>query len=322
MMFFQKVSKLLLALVVLLLGVCCIYQIFGDSVFSPVDFCRNRFGAARQRIHSDFITQRRRYPKALIIGFPKCGTSALLSFLNIHPDVVSPSPEIFFFSDHYSKGLEWYRRQMPPSSPDQITVEKTAGYILKTSTLRRIYAFDPEIKLIIMLRNPVTRLLSLHAHITEKLPEPERMSFEDWLYKDHAFQQRVEYYSDYATPIEKAYNIFPKSQFLFLKEEDLEADPISVISEAQAFLGVRSVNMDDVFIFDQKKGFFCLNKTHPSLPALRNKVDHSNGCLKENKGRKHSNISDNLLRKIVKTSKPCVERLVRVTSKKFNWDYY
>ncbi|GFS10208.1 heparan sulfate glucosamine 3-O-sulfotransferase 3A1 [Elysia marginata] len=129
---------------------------------------------------------RRRLPKALIIGFSKCGTSALRSFLTIHPDIVAPGNEVRFFTDHYSKGLEWYRHQMPKSTANQITIEKTPGYIKTLETLDHIHEFNPKIKLLVIVRNPVTRLQSQYAHHMYKISVSRSnqsiVSFEKWLH--------------------------------------------------------------------------------------------------------------------------------------------
>ena len=74
----------------------------------------------------------RRLPQALIIGVPKAGTRALLTFLDLHPLIKSAGPEPHFFDENsnYVRGFEWYRALMPPSRSDQITIEKTPGYFI------------------------------------------------------------------------------------------------------------------------------------------------------------------------------------------------
>jgi len=68
-----------------------------------------------ENVYSDDAVPVRRLPQYLIIGVQKGGTGALLEFLNLHPDVRAPEDEIHFFDREkkYSRGLEWYRRQMP-----------------------------------------------------------------------------------------------------------------------------------------------------------------------------------------------------------------
>jgi len=66
-------------------------------------------------LHSGSERPVRRLPQCLIIGAQKGGTGALKEFLHLHPDVRTKKNEVHFFDDNkkYSRGLEWYRRQMP-----------------------------------------------------------------------------------------------------------------------------------------------------------------------------------------------------------------
>ena len=64
---------------------------------------------------------RRRLPDVLIVGARKCGTRALLDFLEVHPQVKTAREEVHYFDSSYvDKDLEWYRSQMPLSRSDQV----------------------------------------------------------------------------------------------------------------------------------------------------------------------------------------------------------
>ncbi len=69
-------------------------------------------------------------PNALIKGAAKCGTSALVEFLSVHPQVAATQREIDYFSnlENYKKGIKWYREQMPQSNQHQITIESPEPY--------------------------------------------------------------------------------------------------------------------------------------------------------------------------------------------------
>ncbi|KAG6439261.1 hypothetical protein O3G_MSEX000625 [Manduca sexta] len=102
----------------------------------------------------------KRLPDALIIGVKKCGTRALLEFLRLHPDVRAAGSEVHFFDKFYHKGFEWYRERMPPTLEGQITMEKTPSYWVTRSAPRRVYAMNPSVKLLAVVRDPVTRAIS------------------------------------------------------------------------------------------------------------------------------------------------------------------
>lgn len=88
----------------------------------------------------------RRLPEAIIIGVRKCGTRALLAFSGLNPRVITAEREVHYFDRNYKNGPEWYRNQMPYSTSNQITMEKTPGYFINTLAPMRIKAFNPNVK--------------------------------------------------------------------------------------------------------------------------------------------------------------------------------
>ena len=104
----------------------------------------------------------KRLPQGIIIGQQKAGTKALLVFLMIHPDIVTPSSEVHFFDNKrsYARGLEYYRQQMPMSEPHQITIEKTPRYFRAPYVPERIRQMNESIKLLLIVREPVSRMIS------------------------------------------------------------------------------------------------------------------------------------------------------------------
>ena len=115
-------------------------------------------------------TEARLLPDAIIIGVGKCDTRALLLFLGSHPDFVVAPNEINFFdkSERYSLGLSEYIRMLPKRKrDDQLLLEKTPGYFFKNETEKRISAAIPDVKLILTVRDPVTRMISNYVQIRE-----------------------------------------------------------------------------------------------------------------------------------------------------------
>uniref|UniRef100_A0AC34GIQ5 Sulfotransferase domain-containing protein n=1 Tax=Panagrolaimus sp. ES5 TaxID=591445 RepID=A0AC34GIQ5_9BILA len=106
--------------------------------------------------------RRRRLPDALIIGVRKGGTRALLDAMALHPQIKAARREVHFFDQNetYSQGIEWYRQQMPFSHPGQLTIEKTPAYFASSITPSRVYQLNKNMKLILILRDPVIRTIS------------------------------------------------------------------------------------------------------------------------------------------------------------------
>ncbi|XP_055374354.1 heparan sulfate glucosamine 3-O-sulfotransferase 5 [Condylostylus longicornis] len=122
------------------------------------------------RVH--FPKTSRRLPQALIVGVRKCGTRALLEMLYLHPRIQKAGGEVHFFDrdENYMKGLEWYRKKMPHSFRGQITIEKSPSYFVSPEVPERVRAMNASIKLLLIVREPVTRAISdytqLRSHAT------------------------------------------------------------------------------------------------------------------------------------------------------------
>ena len=113
----------------------------------------------------DYITMgtKKRLPDCLIIGTKKGGTRVLISYLGLHSKVSAVEDEIHYFNHFTHLGSEWYRNQMSFSFPDQITIEKSPTYFIHKSAPKDVYEMNPNMKLIVLLREPVSRAVSDYA---------------------------------------------------------------------------------------------------------------------------------------------------------------
>ncbi|XP_059146504.1 heparan sulfate glucosamine 3-O-sulfotransferase 1-like, partial [Physella acuta] len=217
-------------------------------------------------------------------------------------------------------GLQWYIEQMPVSYEHQITVEKTPAYITSMASLNRIHKFNASIKLIVIVRDPVTKLQSGYSRIqVHSKPKTFNLTFEEWLnHINLLYVSKINYH----IYIKNVYDIFSRHQVLVLSEEDLEEDPLSVMKEVEHFLGLRPAFTKELFVFSAEKGFYCFNKTHPRYQAVAqvlNIIDRESGCLGSNKGREHPDISDKTVKLIVKHVTPMNEALFNLIGKRYKW---
>ena len=123
----------------------------------------------------------RRLPKAIIIGSRKSGTRALLKFLEVNPTIKSANREVHFFdkATNYMKGLNWYKSIMPETSEHEITIEKSPSYFVTKGVPERIKAMNSSLKLILILRNPVERLISDFSQlVANKIHTPSKEDLE------------------------------------------------------------------------------------------------------------------------------------------------
>ena len=308
------------------LGLVLNISLYGSSFSSNVRHTLSGWPGASDSLSRWMESEdnQRRLPKALIIGFSKCGTTALRAFISLHPDIVSPLEEVRFFTLNFTKGLEWYRHQMPPSTEGQITIEKTPFYIMDREALERIRAFNSSIKLIVSVRDPIGRLQSQYAHTFRNVHDAsEKPSFKTWC-QGSASSEHVARFVNYASHISNVYDLFPKEQVLVLSEEALEMDPLSVMKDAEAFLGLRPSFSKYEFVFNKEKGFYCFNKTSPNYPNIINsvKLAEDTGCIGGGKGRAHPEIQEDFFKELVTAIRPYNEKLFSLIGKTFDWDNF
>lgn len=112
-------------------------------------------------------------PTFIIIGLGKCGTTALASILGAHPDCcISKPKEVNFFVDHlldgqpnpnFERGWQWYKHAFAHYRGEPVIGEASPLYaekICSRNAPKRIYDFNPDMKLIYMVRHPLERQIS------------------------------------------------------------------------------------------------------------------------------------------------------------------
>tara|TARA_R100001163_G_C5066610_1_gene205154 strand:+ start:2174 stop:2926 length:753 start_codon:yes stop_codon:yes gene_type:complete len=103
-------------------------------------------------------------PNFLCIGVCKAGTTILIKYLNLHPDIYCNSGEKHFFDKvPYTKNLseeeckkyaDWFKTEK------KIVGEKTPSYCYLQFAVDRIHKYNPNMKLILILREPISRAYS------------------------------------------------------------------------------------------------------------------------------------------------------------------
>lgn len=256
----------------------------------------------------------KKFPQAIIIGVKKGGTRALLEFLRIHPDVRAVGAEPHFFDRFYDKGLAWYRNLMPRTLEGQITMEKTPSYFITKEAPRRVFSMSRHTKLIVVVRDPVTRAVSDYTQTLTKspgLPSFQNLAFRNittGLIDTSWSAVRI---GIYAKHLENWLHFFPLSSFLFVSGERLVTDPAGEMGRVQDFLGLKRVVTDKHFYFNQTKGFPCLKKPEGSSRPR---------CLGKSKGRPHPQIPSEVLLRLRDFYRPFNLKFYQMTGQDFGWD--
>ncbi|KAM9393129.1 heparan sulfate glucosamine 3-O-sulfotransferase 3B1a [Pholidichthys leucotaenia] len=259
-------------------------------------------------------SESKKLPRAIIIGVKKGGTRALLEFLRLHPDIRAVGAEPHFFDRNYDRGLEWYRELMPKSSEGQLTMEKTPSYYVTKEVPARIYNMSKDTKLIVVVRDPVTRAISDYTQTRSK--KPDIPSFESLTFKNTSTGLIDTTWSAiqigmYARHLERWLQYFPMEQLLFVSGERLITDPAGEMARVQDFLGLRRVVTGKHFHFNPAKGFPCLKRPEG------NSKPH---CLGKTKGRTHPNIDPEVAQRLRDFYKPFNSRFYQMTGHDFGWD--
>ncbi|MBI4750976.1 MAG: sulfotransferase [Acidobacteria bacterium] len=208
-------------------------------------------------------------PNFLIIGAPKCGTTSLHFYLQQHPSLFMPVlKEPNFFSDipprnQYSgQMLEYYDRRFPIQSfqayqalfdqakEHQAIGEASIAYLSENRAAERIYQVLPEVRMIVILRNPVDRAFSsfqmclrrqqLAESFEDALAKEETRRSEGWLWGHNFMWNGL-----YATHLETFFKLFPRDQFLILFFEDLQKSPQETLKTIFHFLKIDSTVVAD-----------------------------------------------------------------------------
>ena len=254
----------------------------------------------------------RALPDFIIIGAAKGGTTSLFNYLVQHPQIVGPyRKEVHYFDHHYHKGLDWYKHHFPTISKlrkthsKAITGEASPYYISHPLAAQRIKALLPNVKLIVLLRNPIDRALSNYQHI--KRLKLEQEPFEKAIKLEEAringevdkIIQNPNYYSFthkhfsyltrgiYHKELEVWFKEFPASQICIFNSEQFYSDPASVLEKTLKFLNV-----------------------DPWLPT---------NFKKFNSGGEYEPISEELRNELIRFYEPHNKKLFELINQEYNW---
>jgi len=209
----------------------------------------------------------RMVPGFLIVGGQRCGTTSLFKTLSQHPCVLPAvyHKGVHYFDVAYDKGFNWYRGHFPTlrraaavraAHGAAISGESSPYYMVHPLAAQRIAADLPDVKLLVLLRDPVERAYSAHAHElargfeTEPFPralelEPDRIAGEaermvaDPSYNSHHFQHNAYVsrgqYVDHLTRLE---SIVGRDRIHVVDSGDFFAEPQESYDAVTDFLGL------------------------------------------------------------------------------------
>lgn len=188
----------------------------------------------------------------LVAGTQKGGTTALNKYLKSHPGLMMASglKEVHYFDN---ENLDWnrnnhdYYHSFFKQRRDKMIGETTPVYMYWNGALQRIHRYNPAMKFVITLRNPVERAFSHWNMEWDK--KNERLCFWDALHAEprrhrrvHPLQSRHYSYVDrgyYAQQLKRLWQIFPASQTLVIRNTDLIQSSENTLNRISSFLEIQ-----------------------------------------------------------------------------------
>lgn len=210
----------------------------------------------------------------MIIGAMKCGTSTAASVLRRHPNVSFSTPkETHFFStsDNWRRELERYERFFPKKG-DYVFGEASTSYsrlaVRKPGIWDLLYEYNPALKLVYIIRNPLDQITSSYMHIYER--GYTDLSFNDAVKSDNPIVEVARYH----TQIKPFLDRFGESNVLILNFENLVGDKANTYQQIFAFLGLPTTN--DILAFAESARS---NKSLAESRKIHHKFDEPSGLL-------------------------------------------
>lgn len=174
-------------------------------------------------------------PNFLCIGAPRAGTTWLAKNLMEHPDIYIPrKKELHFFDSNYDKGIEFYTSYFDAVSGEKAVGEITPAYLASAQAPALIKKHLPDVKLIVILRDPVGRLYSRYLRGKGNYKENENLTFEEKI-KAKPFLVEEGFYYDHLL---RYYEHFPKERILILLYDDLADNSDGLLRSVYEYLDV------------------------------------------------------------------------------------
>ena len=195
----------------------------------------------------------------MIIGAQKCGTSALHRFLSQHPEIGMASRKEVHLFDSPEYSCDWppeqmderYRPFFAHCAAARVRGEATPIYLFFPEIARELRRYNPQLKLVVLLRDPVERAIS-HYHMEKSRDAEHRPLWRALLGEPFSVRRcenarargsalRVRTYRTrglYSLQLRNLYRCFDPDRVLIIRSRDLLERHDAVLRRVFAFLGV------------------------------------------------------------------------------------
>lgn len=199
-------------------------------------------------------------PAFVMVGASRSGTTSLFRALSAHPQVLRPAVNkgVRYFDLNYGRPRSWYYGHFPvarPSpQPKRVTFEASGYYLFHPFAVERLARELPDVRIVVMLRNPVHRAFSSWKHESSRgyewetfersleleedrlAGEVSRMAadvtYESFCHRHQAHRSR----GQYAEQMERVFANFPREQVHVVISERFFHDPVTEYARLLRFL--------------------------------------------------------------------------------------
>lgn len=172
---------------------------------------------------------------------------------------------------------------------------------------------NPKTIIIVIVKDPIIRAESMYA-MNKAYGEVGNKSFEDLVTVNNRTKINTSSlfidFSNYQKHAKAWIENFSLEQILLVDGHTFETDPAKELKKIERFLNICSYFTSERFVFNIKKGKYC----------LRTKKNGYN-CLGVNKGRTHPQVSDNVLTLLQDYFRPLNKQFFEMVHRQFDWGY-
>lgn len=188
------------------------------------------------------------------VGPPKTGSTWIADNLRKHPDVFIPKiKEIQYFNKeqsffwrgpnpNHSKSLNWYHSYFKKAPLNKLWGEISVRYFEAENCPKDIFEYNPEVKIIISLRNPIKKTVSQFKFGQQNGRFAADEKFENVVFDDDYLIPT----SLYAEGVRRYLDCFPREQVLILFHDDLIENSRRYYQTITSFLGLADFYPDDL----------------------------------------------------------------------------
>ena len=240
-------------------GTILISNFFKRKFSNSIVFANEKYILIRKNMQTVYRFKEYHVIDFIIAGTMKGGTTAGMVNFNKHSEISMPENEIHYYDikSNYQKGLEWYKSHFDYSK--KIIGDKAPDVMYMTSCLELLQMVNPQVKIILFLRNPIERAYShwkmlrdhfgnknsfeyiINDELKNRIGEPTTYNISFW---SHLIQRG--FYFSQIMEIEK---YFHRDNIMILISEKIRGDMNNEYQKIFKFIGVSdfNCNFEEVF---------------------------------------------------------------------------